>query len=320
MTQQSIKTTLVRQWRLMELVRSSPEGLSMKDLRKTLKASEATIERDLEILKEAGLPFTKTTNTDDPIILFSQNIPSLPIASTNTDSNQIPPVHSQPDTPAPGTRKKSKNERIISTLDIPSTLIIIDRAIDEETVLHISYILPGTTGTVSSVFVPYCIHTINKCHYLFAWNTESPNYCLIEAARITQMQQGKIHTEGGFPYDGDQILSNLVETDIGELITVSVMMAPWTTLLARIYPLSVTQTVDPLPDGRNIVRCQNVSSIEALRWVLSWGSDAEILEPRSLRESLVAILRNSLASTLQKKIDELKAERDSLSLELVESN
>jgi predicted DNA-binding transcriptional regulator YafY len=48
-----------------------------------------------------------------------------------------------------------------------------------------------------------------------------------------------------------------------------------------------SQTLEPQPDGSLIVRFHVTDLREIKRWVLSWGADCEVLQPRELCESIV---------------------------------
>jgi len=48
-----------------------------------------------------------------------------------------------------------------------------------------------------------------------------------------------------------------------------------------------SQTLEPQPDGSLIVRFQVTDLREIKRWVLSWGAECEVLEPRELCELIV---------------------------------
>jgi predicted DNA-binding transcriptional regulator YafY len=99
---------------------------------------------------------------------------------------------------------------------------------------------------------------------------------------------------------------------IGELISVVVRLTPHGADLISDYPLTPTQVFQFQANGDAIIRCQNVGFRDALHWVLSWGQEAEVIEPEHLREEVASHLRNALHNHLQRKIGELTAERDFL--------
>jgi predicted DNA-binding transcriptional regulator YafY len=52
-----------------------------------------------------------------------------------------------------------------------------------------------------------------------------------------------------------------------------------------------SQVLEPQPDGRLILRLHLNDLRLIKRWVMFWGADCEVLEPKELRESLVAELK-----------------------------
>jgi len=55
-----------------------------------------------------------------------------------------------------------------------------------------------------------------------------------------------------------------------------------------------SQKVEPQADGSLIWRATVSGTIEVRLWILSWGDEAEVLEPAALREDIVATLRRGL--------------------------
>jgi predicted DNA-binding transcriptional regulator YafY len=56
------------------------------------------------------------------------------------------------------------------------------------------------------------------------------------------------------------------------------------------------QTTERTPDGGMIWRSTVSGVIEIRLWILSWGDDAEVLEPPELRTQVREILGRALAS------------------------
>jgi proteasome accessory factor B len=56
-----------------------------------------------------------------------------------------------------------------------------------------------------------------------------------------------------------------------------------------------TQRVQAAPDGSLLWRATVAGTIEIRLWILSWGSDVEVLEPAALREDVERTLKAALA-------------------------
>ncbi|MCA9066642.1 MAG: WYL domain-containing protein [Planctomycetaceae bacterium] len=55
-----------------------------------------------------------------------------------------------------------------------------------------------------------------------------------------------------------------------------------------------TQTLDPQPDGSLLLRFHVSSLIEIRRWVLFWGADCEVLEPKELVDEIAAEVKQMI--------------------------
>lgn len=277
MAEQKMRPVLIRQWRLLELVRSSHQGKSLQSLMEELKVSHATLDRDLGILEEAGLPIERWTFSGGTRVLYQENISSPLVA---------PP------------------------LDPSSVVAILNEAIKEKLEVHLLYTLPRTSGAVSFKLAPFLIEEVSKVPYLLAWDLKAEDWRLFEVARIIQAKLGDNHNESG-PEEEERLFNELAE-NLGELISVVVRLTPHGAYLVSDYPLTPTQAVESQPDGGRIIRCQNMGFRDALYWVLSWGPEVALIEPEHLREKVASKLRSALHSHLEKQIVELTAERDLL--------
>ena len=77
MAEEKTREALIRQWRLVELVRRNPQGKSIKSLLKELKVSKATLDSDLSVLEEAEL--VECLKISDEIhVLYEEDTSSPP--------------------------------------------------------------------------------------------------------------------------------------------------------------------------------------------------------------------------------------------------
>jgi predicted DNA-binding transcriptional regulator YafY len=67
-----------------------------------------------------------------------------------------------------------------------------------------------------------------------------------------------------------------------------VRLSPKVARFSGEYPLVAGQSVTDDADGGCVVRARVAGVMEAMRWVLSWGQEAEALEPGELREAVAA--------------------------------
>jgi predicted DNA-binding transcriptional regulator YafY len=77
----------------------------------------------------------------------------------------------------------------------------------------------------------------------------------------------------------------------GELQTVTVVLKSDVAWLAREYPLSAEQVVEPQPDGSLQIRAHVAGLVETQQWLLRWGSKAVAIAPPELRKMVGAELQ-----------------------------
>jgi predicted DNA-binding transcriptional regulator YafY len=274
MAEQETRDVLIRQWCLVDLLRSSPQGRSIQSLMEELKVSEATLDSDLSVLEEAEFPIERLKIFDEPHVLYD-------------DDMRFPPA--VPPNPS-------------------SVMAILNEAIKQEFEVHLSYTLPRTSWARSFQLAPFLVDEISGVPYLLAWDMKTEGWRLFEVARITRVKWSFNHNQ----YRDEKYIEKLFNElagKLGELIPVVVRLTPLGAHLVSDYPLTPTQVVETLPDGGYIIRCQKVGFWDALYWVLGWGPEIEVLEPVHLREKAASKQRRALHNYLDKKISEMTAER-----------
>jgi proteasome accessory factor B len=79
-------------------------------------------------------------------------------------------------------------------------------------------------------------------------------------------------------------------------VEVALRFAPNVASRVREATWHPTQLVEAAADGSLLWRATVAGTIEIRLWILSWGSDVEVLEPASLRDDV----RRTLAAALQR--------------------
>jgi proteasome accessory factor B len=72
----------------------------------------------------------------------------------------------------------------------------------------------------------------------------------------------------------------------GDLVTVRVVFSPKVARYIRERLWHPSQRFRNLPDGRLEMALQVADTVEVRRWILGYGTDAEVMEPASLRDAL----------------------------------
>jgi len=80
------------------------------------------------------------------------------------------------------------------------------------------------------------------------------------------------------------------------LVSVAVLFSPEVARRVAETTWHPSQRVEPQPDGSLLWRCRVPGLREIQVWILGWGADVEVLEPRELRESVADQVRRAAAS------------------------
>lgn len=144
---------------------------------------------------------------------------------------------------------------------------------------------------------PYTLATFRQGLYLFAYDTEARQVKTFAVERfvdIARRRRERFDRPTGWRPDAQianafGIISGTpeeVEIAFGERVHGYVRERTW-------HP---TQTFDRLPDGRLTLRMNVAPTVELDTWVLSFGDDAEVLGPPSLRERIRDRLRTAASA------------------------
>jgi predicted DNA-binding transcriptional regulator YafY len=79
-------------------------------------------------------------------------------------------------------------------------------------------------------------------------------------------------------------------------VAVAVRITPEGARFVHEFPLVQDQDVVPANDGSVVVRATVAGTEEVVKWALSWGRKAEVLEPMELRERVATELREALGA------------------------
>jgi predicted DNA-binding transcriptional regulator YafY len=128
--------------------------------------------------------------------------------------------------------------------------------------------------------------------YLLAWDLEADALKTFKPAR---MERARVLPEPCRKRDLnlDERLKHSVRIWDGEPANVVVRIAGAKGRYVHEWPLRDDQDVTHEPDGSVLVRATVAGNIETLRWVLSWGAAAEVIEPLALRALVARELRDA---------------------------
>lgn len=97
-------------------------------------------------------------------------------------------------------------------------------------------------------------------------------------------------------YDDERIFANAAKIWDGPPVEVVVRISPRAARFVEEWPLVRSQQVEAQPDGAVLVRARVNGTVEAMRWVLRWGKDAQVIAPEELRAAVLAELLRAIAA------------------------
>lgn len=304
---------LTRQFRLLLELHQHPEGQSSERLAARLGASRATVNRDLELLrKRVGLPIERTRRTGE----IWHRLREVPLASIAASPLQVAALRLAREALAPleGTALVGELDELLALLprdaaqvhglDIAgkpqhgAALIVaaIELAMKEQRRLAIRARTAAHGGEERSYVVdPLLLRVVSDELYLLAWSHERQG---VRTFKVARMLEATVREERSDPHPGVDVngaFRGAVKAWSGEFVQVRVRLVRAVAWLAAEYPLVAGQRVEVEPDGAVVVAAEVAGLVEASRWVLSWGRNAEALEPARLREAVQRELAAALA-------------------------
>ncbi len=174
----------------------------------------------------------------------------------------------------------------LSNLDEDTLKLAIKSAL-EKRVLKFHYKKPGGGTSQERIVNPYHVTNYLGKWYLLAWDQKRQamrTFLLARAARLS-LQEDTFEIPTAFSVDeylwtsfgiwsksGDHKVSVRIQASIAEHVSENI----W-------HP---TQKIESGSDGSIVVHFNLGSLVEIAQWILSWGDQAEALEPRELRNIL----------------------------------
>jgi len=101
-------------------------------------------------------------------------------------------------------------------------------------------------------------------------------------------------------FDPDILLETAFNLNYDDPVTVKVRFSADQARYVKERRWAANQTVTDQPDGSIILELQTSGRWDVKRWVLSYGSDAKVLEPEDLRQEIAADLENMIGAYTRK--------------------
>lgn len=305
----NLRGRIVRLWRLVELLHESPRGLSPAQIERHLGASRATCYRDLDVLKAAGVAIQNDTVNGEARYRVERHdiaalsptplqLLALRIARAMLSPFQGMRLVRELDTLLGHTQ--GKPEHLPFTLADkqppaePAVTEAVEQALQMRRRLRFAYHAPTSIQAAQRVVDPIAMRAVEGHLYLIAFDTEK------QAARtfkLLRMGSVEVLQDAATPHpevDEEAMFADSVKAWSGDLRQVVIKIPARLAGVANEWPLVAAQQVDDQGDGTALVRAKVSGLVEAMRWALRWGSDAEVVTPEELRRMVSTELSAAL--------------------------
>ena len=308
---------LERQWRLFQLI-DRPAGITVEDAARELGVVVRTIRRDLNVLEKAGFPIWDDKQAAGPrsvwrvldewkrglplrlslaeiaALVMSREL-TAPLGASALGPelmsafDRITDVLPRDAVALLGRMRDVVGVRMVGAkLQAPASELVpqIQKALVERRRLHLAYHAFHRDELTERDVDPYHLtyyegglYLVAHCHL-----RKAPRIFAVERIRALRTLGRTFDLPGDF--DARAYLEKSWGILQGDLVKVRVLFAP---ALARHLQEKLwhpSQRFRELPDRRVELSLRVADTLEVRRWILGFGTQAEVLEPESLRDAL----------------------------------
>ena len=299
---------IVRLWQMVRLLNEHRHGLRSVALAEKLECSLPTVNRALNILRQAGVCIETVSRGEERYHKLSDKpLPPLSPTPLQMAALQIAAVGLRPLEGTgiyrefQGLLKQPPDEPTTAPLSLrpgPSHAEVvrtIDGAMTSQHRLRLSYRASSRAGQTKIHEVdPIRFRLVKDDLYLLGFDHGSEQLKTFKVARISEAEFLK--TKAARHPDIEPQLSGQrsIKAWTGPQWEICVELAPEVAYKAKEYPLVDDQLVETLADGGARITARVAGLVEAKQWVLGWGAAATAIAPPELRRAVHDELRAAL--------------------------
>jgi predicted DNA-binding transcriptional regulator YafY len=297
------RAKIIRQWGLIALLARHRRGLTAGQIQERAGISHSTLYRDLAELRDAGVPLDSHVNNGEARhTLFGLELPPLGptplqiaalrlarralagLDGTTATAELDKLLHGYANAQGARDAVSFAKPRAVA----PELIHKLDRAIHTQRRTRIRYRAARATSAEWRTVDPLGLRHVKGHVYFIAYDDKREDFVPFKLDRLIAVDvladKAKPHPN----FDVQRLFARAVTAWTGEDVEVAVRLSPKVARFSGEYPLVAGQSVTDDADGGCVVRARVAGVMEAMRWVLSWGQEAEALEPGELREAVAA--------------------------------
>ena len=171
-------------------------------------------------------------------------------------------------------------------------LIDLHQAILNRQQVWMRYFSPKRSELTERTVHPYHLHNFQGDWFLIAYDTLREDYRTFLVGRIQQMKTLKDKFERDEAFCVEEWMGSAFQVYGGdEVREISIRFSPRKAHFIRERQWHQSQKIEEHEDGSLVLHMQTGGLVEVRNWALQFGSDAEILEPESLRVEAIEEIR-----------------------------
>jgi predicted DNA-binding transcriptional regulator YafY len=319
---------LIRQWKLIQLL-SGQRGRTLAQFQAELGVSKRTVQRDLEVIGEAGFPVTSELRNGTVFWRFVEGFaPQSPITLTLTEQmalyfsrglfkplagtpmyeslesamhkigSQLPPqglrflreMGAAISVSSFGGKDYSRSRQVIEALT---------HAVFHKLTVRLSHRTPQHKRPVEREVDPYRLWYVNNALYVVGHDHWKNDLRVFAVDRIGWAKPTNRRFEVPEDFNFEKFTETAFNMIWGEAQEVKIRFSPAQAPYIRERTWHPGQRIDTQPDG-SIILTINVGDIgEVKRWLIGFGAEAEVLKPEGLSAEIAAEFRKVASSRKQ---------------------
>ncbi|MDP6360274.1 MAG: WYL domain-containing transcriptional regulator, partial [Planctomycetota bacterium] len=291
-------------------------GCKAADIAQELGVAERTVYRDIgsvnEIYQgriyvectEAGYRLSASADTP-PLSLTDEELDALRTeADASPDSTPHGQRLKQAVSKIVGALKDNRSQSVEHLLTVsPSSvrdlvdwrkLKRLEDAIREKAQLRMDYYSFRSDETRQHLFDPFALTYRKQFWYVVGHSHRDRDVRTLRASRIKRMSKSGRSFEVPSDFSLDEYFKGSWEVFTGDPVTVKLCFSTRATRLVEEVRWHDTQKLSEATDGRLCFEAEMPLSPELTSWVLSWGSDCEVIDPPALRDEVKHELKRLL--------------------------
>ncbi len=314
---------LVRQWLLLQKLCSCPSGTTVEELMRELAVSEKTVRRDLETFQRAGFPLREQLEdhgrkrwridsaAGQPGLWFAYDEAAAlhlgrrflePLAGTLLWEAAQRAFRKIRAMLSPGALKYLDkfapifHQTQVGARDYARKSELLDdlmRAIEERRITHITY--QSLRATEPVTYDIYPLGLVNHGHslYLIGFSPRHEQERTWKIDRIEDVEVTRLQFQQRGDFDLRQYLARSFGIFHGDGdVHVKVRFSPAVSRYVQEGRWHASQRLTRQPDGSLLAEFDLSTTEEIKHWILSFGKEAEVLEPAQLRQEMTAELES----------------------------